>query len=473
MKKYSLWLENMNFVKEKKLRGNKMVDVLIVGGGITGISTAYFLKDQGLKVLVADRNQLMHGVTSKTTGKINYLQGIVYSKLEKMYSFSVAKKYLESQQEAMKLLSLIIQKEHIDCNFEKVTSSVITTNQVENLKKEYEFLKRCDVKANFELQAHGAELKVFDTYVFHPLKYLNKLVSVCKQSGVEFYEGTNIVNVIKEENGYVIETENGFSIKATYVVLACHYPYFLLPYLFPFKTYLEKSYIAASKVRINPHTTFITTMPNIISERFLEDGEVYQITLMGSHRIRKSWNYLQNFSYLARSQPEFLWSNEDVMTFDMMPLSGVLQSHMYLATGYNTWGMTNGTLSARIISDLILKRENSYAALFSLYRKNFGAKILPYLENAFDNTYSFIRSKLYHPDFLNMEFLKSDGKEVAVYHDGKKTYAVLRRCPHMGCTLLFNPLEKTWECPCHASKFDITGKCIKGPSKYSITFRGD
>ena len=80
---------------------------------------------------------------------------------------------------------------------------------------------------------------------------------------------------------------------------------------------------------------------------------------------------------------------------------------------------------------------------------------------------------MYHHDFSNMEFLKIVGKEVAVYHDGKKTYTVLRRCPHMGCTLLFNSIEKTWECPCHASKFDITGKCIKGPSKYSITFQGD
>lgn len=269
MKRYSLWLENMNFAKEKKLRGNKTVDVLIIGGGITGISTAYFLKDKGLRVLVAERNQLMHGVTSKTTGKINYLQGIVYSKIEGMYSFSTARKYLESQQEAIKLLSSIIQEEHIDCNFEKVTSSVITTNQVEKLTQEYEFLKRCNVKATFDHKVNGAELKVFDTYVFHPLKYLQQLVSVCKRSGVEFYEGTNIVNLIKEGSGYVAETENGFSIKATHVVLACHYPYFLLPYLFPLKTYLEKSYVAANHVRINPHTTFITTTPNIISERFL------------------------------------------------------------------------------------------------------------------------------------------------------------------------------------------------------------
>ena len=473
MKRYSLWLENMNFAKEKKLRGNKTVDVLIIGGGITGISTAYFLKDKGLRVLVAERNQLMHGVTSKTTGKINYLQGIVYSKIEGMYSFSTARKYLESQQEAIKLLSSIIQEEHIDCNFEKVTSSVITTNQVEKLTQEYEFLKRCNVKATFDHKVNGAELKVFDTYVFHPLKYLQQLVSVCKRSGVEFYEGTNIVNLIKEGNGYVAGTENGFSIKATHVVLACHYPYFLLPYLFPLKTYLEKSYVAANQVKINPHTTFITTTPNIISERFLEDEKIYQITLMGSHRIRKSWDIFSNFEYLARNKPDFLWSNEDVMTFDMMPLSGVLQPQMYLATGYNTWGMTNGTLSALIISDLILKQKNSYASLFSLQRKNFGAKILPYLENTFDNTYSFIRSKLYHHDFSNIEFLKIVGKEVAVYHDGKKTYTVLRRCPHMGCALLFNPIEKTWECPCHASKFDITGKCIKGPSKYSITFQGD
>lgn len=473
MKQYSLWLENMDFVKEKKLQSNKTVDVLIVGGGITGISTAYFLKDKGFHVVVAERNKLMHGVTSKTTGKINYLQGIVYSKLESTYSFSVAKKYLESQQEAIQKLHSIIQKEQIVCNFEKVTSSVITANQVKALKREYEFLKRCNVKATFEPQVNGAELKVFDTYVFHPLKYLQQLVSICKSSGVEFYEQTNIVNLVKEENGYVAFTENGDSIKATYVVLACHYPYFLVPYFFPLKTHLEKSYIAANSVTINPHTTFITTNPNIISRRFLEDEKIYEFTLIGSHRISKSWDILFSFSHLIRNQPDFLWSNEDVITFDMMPLVGCLSPHLYLATGYNTWGMTNGTISAFIISDFILNRKNSYADLFSLHRKNFFAKLYPYLENTFDNVYSFIRSKLYHHNFENMEFLKIDGKDVGIYHDGKRKYMVLRRCPHMGCTLLFNPLEKTWECPCHASKFDITGKCIKGPSKYSITFKSD
>ena len=473
MKQYSLWLENMDFVKEKKLRGNKTVDVLIVGGGITGISTAYFLKDQGLQVLVAERNQLMHGVTSKTTGKINYLQGIVYSKLESIYSFSVAKKYLESQQEAIRTLHSIVQKEHIACNFEKVTSSVITTNQIKELKKEYEFLTRCNVKATFHLQENGAELKVSDTYVFHPLKYLQQLVSVCKRSGVEFYEQTNIVNLVKKDNAYLALTENGDSIKATHVVLACHYPYFFIPYLFPLKTYLEKSYIAANSVRINPHTTFITTNPNIISERFLEDEKIYELTLMGSHRICKSWDILFSFRHLVRNQPDFLWSNEDVMTFDGMPLVGCLKPHLYLATGYNTWGMTNGTISACIIRDLILHHENSYADLFSLHRKKFFAKLYPYLENTLDSISSFIRSKLYHHHFENVKFLKINGKEVAVYDDGKRKYMVLRHCPHMGCTLLFNPVEKTWECPCHASKFDITGKCIKGPSKYSITFKGD
>ena len=148
---------------------------------------------------------------------------------------------------------------------------------------------------------------------------------------------------------------------------------------------------------------------------------------------------------------------------------------MLIGTGYNTWGMTNGSLAGKILSDIILKKENKYINLFNPMRKINKGKIINFPLILGSNAYSFIKSKIYknkkwYPNTVRFE--KRNGKNIAIYIDeNKKEHIVYNLCPHLKCSLNFNEIELTWDCPCHGSRFDIDGNCIEGPSNYNITYK--
>ena len=239
---------------------------------------------------------------------------------------------------------------------------------------------------------------------------------------------------------------NGKIIKAKKVVLALHYPYFLNPYYFPFKGSLEKSYVAACKVDKISKSNGITPSTPILSFRYHADKEKYIIYLNGSHIIQDKIDNEKCFDKLKKEVEElglkisYIWSNYDIMMKDSLPIVGRIEENLYIATGYNTWGMTNATLAGIIIADLVLNKENRYARLFD--PKRFGT--LQVGKSLVCNIKGFVKSKVNK----NKKFYKSrvlykreNGKNIAVYKDGNKIYKVLYNC-HLGCSLIFNMVEK-------------------------------
>lgn len=487
----SLWTKDVKFKKIKRLKENIVVDILIIGGGITGLTTAYYLKDKKKNICLVDQGIVGMGVSSRTTGKINYLQETIYSDLEKMYSFDVAKKYYDSQKLAIRELKRIIWEERIKCDFTRVDSYVFTKDkdEVKKLKYEKEILEKLGAKIYDSTKVgNGVSAKyaiyVKDTYVFHPLKYLDALKNICNDCGVDIYEKTRIRKMEKCKDGYLCQTDS-CTIKAKKVILACHYPYFLKPYFFPLKVYNEKSYVTASIVKSIRKETFITSTLPCKSVRYHKDDKNYFIYLGNSHKICNSFNEKDNFSNLLNEldkiglKPTYIWSNEDVMTIDKIPYIGKLEkdnNNLFIGTGYNTWGMSNGTLAGLILSDFVLGKDNEYKDLFSPLRINCLENIDGYLSNIGGTLKSFVgnkikKNKYWYGDKVSFEV--RNGKSVAIYNDGTKEHIVLSNCPHLGCTLLFNEVEKTWDCPCHASRFNLDGKCIKGPSNYDISYIED
>ena len=281
----------------------------------------------------------------------------------------------------------------------------------------------------------------------------------------------------QKDDGYVIDTNVG-KIEATIVVVCTHYPFFVTPSFIPLKTHVEKSYIIASQVKDTQSLSCITTGIPMHSMRYHQNYLLY-----GSyaHALTSHFDDVENFEKMKdrfqkhfEQAVDFIWFNQDIVPNDGLPFIGETQkdSNLFLATGFHTWGMTNGTLSGMILSDLILKKYSIYEELFSIKRKWNFTRIGHFLMDGLRYGKAYTQTALIKkPKFYQNHVcvIVEDGKRIGIYKDEKgKEHKVLNTCPHMKCHLIFNEKEKTWDCPCHSSRFDIDGNIIRGPSSSSI-----
>ena len=289
------------------------------------------------------------------------------------------------------------------------------------------------------------------------------IYGLLKNNQYPIYENTSINKIEHVNNNYLCYTQSN-KIKAKYVVIASHYPYFTIPYLFPLKTNIEKSYLSASIYKAKPLSLISYSYP-FISIRTHKD---YLIYLSNSHTTNKDTNDKHNFNELQKKlnnlniKPEYLWSNTDIMTNDNLPYIGRIKDNLMIGTGYNTWGLTNSFLAGSILSDIITNKDNQYIDLFNPTRLNIHT-----ISNIFTNTYKSIDGyiKGYLTKNKKITYTIINNHKVMIYQNNK----VYRKCPHLGCSLIFNEIEKTWDCPCHGSRFNLQGTCINGPSNKDIT----
>lgn len=484
MENYSIWESTMKTKNQKEKKLNQNTDVLIIGGGISGMTTAYFLMNSNQKITVIDKSMIGMGVTSKTTAKLNYLQGDIYQKLEKNFDKKTSKLYFDSQREAIEIVNKIIKKEKIDCDLEKCDSFIFTKEKkgIKKIEKEKEILEGWDIKCgtvenlpiHFPIE-YGIVTK--DTYTFHPLKYIEGMKKVIN-SKIDIYENVMALEITPENDTFIVKTNKG-TIHAKYVVVTCHYPFFIIPGWVPIKTYVKREYVNASKFDTNSsHFTAISIDSTLHSIRFYEDYIIYgsnQHRL--TNKIKYKDNYLQSqndFKRLFSKEPEYTWMNQDVMSNDDLPLIGIVDKkhpNLLVATAFNAWGMTNGTIAGKILSDMILEKENRYIELFKPTRINKTSILNSLIGATYYSKIYFQTTVKKNPVFYNdhVYIVKIHGKYYGVYYDyyGKK-HIVDHKCPHMKCNLVFNDEEKTWDCPCHGSRFDIDGKVLEGPANYSI-----
>lgn len=476
MKKRSIWL-NENNKNLDKLNKNMEVDVLIVGGGITGLSALLELQNSNLKVVLVERNSCGMGVTSKSTAKITYLQEKIFRNI-RISSADNASLYLKSQIDAMNRLVNIISSNKINCDLKKVSSYLFTNEEknVVKLNEEFDFFRQNGVnieKTKLDTISNILALKVNDTYVFNPLKFINCLKELLKDY---IYENSKVEDINKKDDYYYIKVNN-YVIKSKYVVIATHYPNFLFPFLMPFKNHVETSYIGAVEIKNEKNISAINIDKPCISFRYgKSNNKNYLIYLCQSYPSCNIKSIKKNFDSLnSKYKFDYVWSNKDIITNDYIPYIGRLFKNddtLLLATGYNTWGMTNGTLAGKIMADIILKKDNPYIKLFSLHRRINFNKIIRFPIDLGCNLKAMIKSNKKNVNNQKVIYKKIDGKEVAIYKDKDgKEHIVLNKCPHLKCGLILNETEMTWDCLCHGSRFTIDGKCIEGPSNFDISFK--
>ena len=436
MKNISIW---KNTVKNKKfniLDDNKVVDVLIIGGGITGISALYHLKDSNKKIMLVEQNKIGMSTTANSTGKLTYLQSDLLNKIRDNFDDKFAIRYINSQIDTIKEEIKIIKENKIDCDLEKADSYIYTNNinEVEKLKELEMFLNEYKIKTYHKMLNIVDNRYMFyvkNTYTIHPVKFIYGLTNGLADL---IFENTSIKKIEFNDKYYMCYTDK-YKIKTKYIVLATHYPYFNLPFLFPLKGYIEKSYLSASKFDLK-NLSLISYSKPVISIRNYKSHIIY---LSNSDSINKNTCDKNNYKELLKKlndlniKPDYLWSNSDIITNDSLPYVGEIKKRFFIATGYNTWGLTNGFLAGKIIGSMILRKKNKY-------------------------------KKMFNPDRLsnqNLKVISNITKNISGYIKGINSKY---KCPHMGCGLIYNEVEHTWDCPCHGSRFNESGHVITSPA---------
>ncbi|MFB6802834.1 FAD-dependent oxidoreductase [Peribacillus butanolivorans] len=482
------WRSTLSFPSFSKLETDITTDVLIVGGGITGITSAYLLAKQGVKVTLIEASEILNGTTGHTTAKITAQHGLIYNQLITDHGEEKARLYYEANTEGMELIKGLIEEHSIECNL-NVQDAYVYANTDEYKNKIQEELKayqklgiRGDYaeKIPFSIPCKAAVI-MKDQAQFHPLKYLTALIPPILEAGGNIYERTTAMKIEDDKPPTVI-TETGHTIKSNHIIVASHFPFNDEMGLYFARTHIKRSYVLGIKTEQEyPGGMYYSADNPTRSLRYTEDNGEKLILVGGDgHKTGQGistiehYEALQDFSsqYFNVKDIPYRWSAQDIVTPDNLPFVGPVTSNhpnVLIATGYAKWGMTNGSIAAKILTDHILQKDNRYADLYNPARIK-GMKNI--VEDNADVVKHMIKSKLavIHktPEDLGIDegaIVKVNGDKAGCYRDHEgQLHIVDSTCTHMGCEVAWNSGDRTWDCPCHASRYSITGEVLNGPA---------
>lgn len=470
----SVWSESCKFRKREALNKDIKTDVLVIGAGIAGVLTAYMLKQKGRDVVLIDAAEIASGNTKNTTAKITSQHDLIYSKLIAEFGKEKARQYAKANELAIKKYKEIIEDKRIECDFEEKPAYVYSLNEVDVLKEEVEAAKNLGIDAEFVQEANlpfkiNGAVKFNNQAQFNPLKFLKGI-----SNELVIYENTRALEI--KEN---LVVTSGGNITANNIVVATHYPIMNAPGYYFMKMHQERSYVLALE-----NTSEIDGMYIDLNKEGYSFRTYNNLLLLGgiSHRTGEneeggSYDELRKVAkrLYPKAKEKYYWSAQDCMTIDGIPYIGRYSSetpNIYVATGFNKWGMTSSMVSAMIISDMILEKENDFSEIFSPRRFDLSLSINNIANDLIETAKNFIAQKVYIPS-SEIEHIKNghggiieyNGEKVGVYKNKEgKEFFVSTKCTHLGCQLSWNSDELTWDCPCHGSRFDYKGRLIGSPA---------
>jgi glycine/D-amino acid oxidase-like deaminating enzyme/nitrite reductase/ring-hydroxylating ferredoxin subunit len=468
------------------------VDVAVVGAGITGVTAAVLLKRAGMRVALLDSKRIVCGATGYTTAKVTSGHGAAYGKLVDAFGEEGARTYAESNQAAIERIEELGPGAGIDCDFERKDNYVFAQSPEERtqLEQEAEAMQRLGLPASFvtetplPFEVAGA-VRLESQAQFHPRKYLLGLAETIPGDGSHVFENTR-ARFVNQGSPCVVETERG-NIRAAAVVLATHMP-FMDRGLFFAKAHPHRSYAVAAPLdpAQAPEGMFINAGTPTRSVRTIRDGERLLIQAGGQgHKPGLAGDEPERYealeAFLHEHWPdagpvEYRWSTQDYMSADRVPYVGRLtrrSKHVYTATGYSKWGMTGGTVAAELIADAILGRENPWAGLYDSKRLDVRASAGKLVKENASVGLRFFAQRLSRGEKRRPEdlakgegaLLRLGGLKRAVYKDDEGTVHMLSPvCRHLWCYVEWNAAERSWDCPCHGSRYTAVGRAIQGPT---------
>lgn len=424
----SIWTRESALPRFRRMRGEVRADVLVIGGGLAGLLCAHRLKEAGVQTVLVEAAGICSGVTKGTTAKITSQHGLVYHKLLRRFGAERAKMYLEANQAALGEYRRLCGG--LACNFTEKDAFVYSRNHRKKLERELRALEEIGFPAEY-----AGELPLpFSTVgavrfpkqaQFHPLQFAAGIAR-----DLNIYEHTPVLELAPHK----AITEDG-RVTAEHIVVCTHFPFLNKHGSYFLKMYQRRSYVLALEGAQNVNGMYLDEAEDGLS--FRNAGE----TLLlggGGHRTGSQgggWYELEQFAkeFYPNAKEQCRWAAQDCMTLDGVPYIGPYSARtqgLYVATGFNKWGMTSAMAAAMILTDLIMGRESPYAPVFSPSR-------------------TVLRPQLAVNAGTAALHLLTPAK---------------RRCPHMGCALKWNPRERTWDCPCHGSRFTQAGKLIDNPA---------
>ncbi|MDO5519900.1 MAG: FAD-dependent oxidoreductase [bacterium] len=480
----SIWSKEERGITYPPNTTNRNVEVAVIGGGLAGILTAYLLQQQGLQVEVFEAETIGTGMTEKTTAKITSQHRLIYDRLISQYGLDKAREYASRNEAAIVKYEEIVNKLKIDCGFKKESAYVYTTKEPTNIKNEVMAAKKCGINAyyttNTALPFEVTGAVCFQNQAsFHPIKFLNIIAEK-----LTINEKSRVLRMKKHELEIVSLSDEGeektYQVSAKYIVIATHYPMINHPGYYFTRMHQERSYVIAVKRKeALPYGMYIGECDQDYSFRKYENyvliGGMGHRT--GSAKKKDHYGELIRAAekYYPGAKIEYKWSNQDCIAIDEIPYIGRFSKRypdVFVATGFNKWGMSSSMVSAMMISEAIAEGKRNDDSIFSTTRfqyqaskKNIRSNVRVTLKRLSLQSFLLPKGKLSDLRPGEGKIIRCGLQKVGVYKDeGGKIYAVSTRCPHLGCMLEWNKEEKSWDCPCHGSRFDYKGKLLSNPS---------
>ena len=423
----SLWMD-FEMPRFPSLSGEIQTDVLIIGGGMAGLLCAYRLQEQGVRCIVVEADRIASAVTGNTTAKLTSQHGLIYHKLEEKYGLEAAGMYLKANETALAAYRDLCRR--IDCDFEEQSNYIYTLRSKKLLEKELLVLQKLNFPAEMvetlplPLPTLGA-VRFPGQAQFHPRKFLAAIAK-----NLTIFENTPIRQFTRRS----AVTDYG-NIRSEKIIVATHFPFLNKHGSYFMKLYQQRSYVLALEGTPLPGGMYLDEQENGLS--FRTAGSLLLLG-GGGHRTGKQgggWKELEQFAQVHYPDAviQHHWATQDCITLDGIPYIGQYSArtpNLYVATGFNKWGMTSSMAAAQLLTDQILGRDNPSAALFSPSRSMLHAQLAV---NALESTVNLLMP-------------------------------TTPRCPHLGCALKWNPQEHSWDCPCHGSRFSKDGKLLENPA---------
>lgn len=488
----SIWQEEIRrFSSDDQIVNNKIFDVIIVGGGITGLSTALELQKQGQECLLIEASNIGFGTTGGTTAHLNTFFDTTFDEAISDFGEENAKLLAEVGKEAIQIIQNNISEHNIDCDFQKKTGYIFALDEKQNkkLKKMIEGAEKVGIEMKF---CDGVSFpvpfvsvaSVPDQAQFHPIKYIKKLAEAFVSLGGIILEECTCLNHSEEDNEISVETSKGlFNTKN--LVYATHIPpgvnvlhLMAAPY---------RSYAIAFEIGDNKYSEdlmYDLYDPYRYYRTQIVDGKKLLIAGGEDHKTGHEqdtgtcFSNLENYvrEYFDVGAAAYSWSSQYYESVDGMPYIGKLpgsKGNIYAATGFRGNGMIFGTISSKVISDLIMGNNSKYAELFDPGRIKPMAGFASFIKENVSSAADFVKDKLFKEKINSLaelndgeaKVVKYEGESYAIYKETEgKTHILKSTCPHTYCDVHWNSAEKSWDCPCHGSRFAVTGRLLTAPS---------